>query len=51
LSVLDERMSVEFHYPEIVGWGVALFDFKNDGKLDILLCKGRRWPPARGNVV
>jgi len=39
-------MSVELHYPEIVGWGVALFDFKNDGKLDILLCKGRRWPPA-----
>jgi hypothetical protein len=26
--------------------GVALFDFKNDGKLDILLGKGRRWPPA-----
>jgi len=33
LGVLDERMSVELHYPEIVGWGVALFDFKDDGKL------------------
>ncbi len=29
-------MSGEFYYPEIIGSGVALFDYNNDGKLDIL---------------
>ena len=33
----------EFYYPEIIGSGVALFDFNNDGKLDILVYRGRRW--------
>src|SRR4029450_1810082 len=33
-------MSGEFYYPEIIGSGVALFDFNNDGKLDLLVLQG-----------
>src|SRR5438876_550703 len=33
-------MSGEFYYPEIVGSGIALFDFNNDGKLDLLVLQG-----------
>ena len=40
-------MSGEFYYPEIIGSGVALFDFNNDGKLDILALQGT--PLAAGN--
>jgi hypothetical protein len=30
----------EFDYPEIIGSGLALFDFDNDGKLDLLVLQG-----------
>ncbi len=33
-------MSGEFYYAEIIGSGVALFDYDNDGKLDILVLQG-----------
>jgi len=33
-------MSGEFYYPEVIGAGVALFDFDNDGKLDVLILQG-----------
>jgi hypothetical protein len=46
-------MSGELYYPEIIGSGVALFDFNNDGKLDILALQGTsldaRQPTATGN--
>jgi hypothetical protein len=33
-------MSGRFYYPEIIGPGVALFDFDNDGDLDVFLVQG-----------
>jgi hypothetical protein len=34
-------MSGEFEYPENIGSGVALFDYDNDGRLDLLVLQGK----------
>jgi enediyne biosynthesis protein E4 len=34
-------MSGEFHYAEIIGSGIALFDYDNDGRLDLLVLQGK----------
>ena len=45
--------SGHFYYPEILGPGVALFDYDNDGDLDVYIAQGRALgpdapaPPAR----
>jgi hypothetical protein len=36
----------EFYYPEIIGSGVALLDYDNDGKLDILVLQGTPLGPG-----
>ena len=39
----------EFYYPEIIGSGVAVFDYNNDGKLDVLVLQGT--PLAAGSAA
>jgi hypothetical protein len=36
----NNGMAGEFWYPEIIGAGVALFDYDNDGRLDLLVMQG-----------
>ncbi len=33
----------EFWYPELIGAGVALFDYDNDGDLDVFMVQGAEW--------
>jgi enediyne biosynthesis protein E4 len=35
-------MTGEFYYPEIIAPGVALFDYDNDGDLDVFITQGQR---------
>jgi hypothetical protein len=43
-------MSGEFYYPEIIGSGVALFDYNNDGKMDMLALQGTLLVPGKSTV-
>jgi hypothetical protein len=38
-------MSGEFYYPEVIGSGVGLVDFDNDGRLDLLILQGQPLVP------
>jgi hypothetical protein len=40
--------SGEYHLPEIMGAGGALFDYDGDGDLDVVLIQGRRLVSAQG---
>src|SRR5262245_27543499 len=37
--------SGHYYYPEILGPGVALFDYDNDGDLDVYIAQGRALAP------
>ena len=41
-------MTGEFYYPEIMAPGVALFDYDNDGDLDVFLIQGQPLGSTRG---
>jgi hypothetical protein len=40
-------MAGEHYYPEVMGSGVALFDYDNDGDLDIFLVQGSQLGPSQ----
>jgi enediyne biosynthesis protein E4 len=43
----DNGASPEYHLPEIMGSGVALFDYDSDGDLDVFLVQGAPITPSR----
>ncbi len=43
-------MTDERHYPTANGSGVAIFDYDNDGKLDLYFATGSRLPPETGRT-
>ena len=40
-------MSGQFYFPELIGGGVGLFDFDNDGDLDIYFAQGQMLGPGK----
>jgi hypothetical protein len=46
----NNGMSGEFYYPEIIGSGVALFDYNNDGRLDMLVLQGEPLAPGKSGA-
>src|SRR4029453_7841996 len=40
-------MTGEFYYPEVIAPGVALFDYDNDGDLDVFLGQGQKFAPGK----
>ncbi|MGD9386989.1 MAG: CRTAC1 family protein [Gammaproteobacteria bacterium] len=47
--VYRNGMTGEFWFPEIMGGGVALLDYDNDGRLDIYLVQGGLMPGTEGD--
>ena len=49
--VYRNGMTGKFWFPEIMGGGVALLDYDNDGRLDIYLVQGGLMPGAEGDAT